>query len=136
MLTIEGIDSDKDGVRDDVQRRIVQKWGDSERAVQSLFLIAKQTQEEVKYGGDVTKKEAFEISHRPVEFMVKCYMGSVPEEIQLDRAMERVSAMVTNTPARFERWRKFDGLLHMQLFSSIDVSLETACGYDPEKLNN
>jgi hypothetical protein len=138
MLTLEGVDGNKNGVRDDVEIRIVQKWGDSERAVQALFLVAKYTQTKVKYGGDVTREEAFEISNRTGggDHIVRCYMLSVPEEIQQDRAMERVSAMVTNTPARFERWRKFDGLLHMQLFPYRDFSLETACGYNPEALNN
>jgi hypothetical protein len=137
-LTIEGVDSNKNGVRDDVERRIVQKWGDSERAVKALFQIAKHTQVKVKYGGDVTREEAFEISQKAdIVRVVQCYGISVTDEIREDRAMERVSAMVTNTPERFERWRAFDGLLHMQLYS-LDPNLTPTekCGYDPEALNN
>lgn len=135
MLTIEGVDSDKDGVRDDVQRRIVQKWGDSERAVRALFLVAKHVQQKVKYGGDISKEQAVEMSKKTGPLM-QCYVYSVPEEIQQDQARERVSAMVTNTPERFERYRKFDSLLHMELFEMEFRTPEEACGYNPETLNN
>ena len=42
MKTLAGIDADKDGVRDDLQRFIVLNWGHSERAVMAMRLIAKK----------------------------------------------------------------------------------------------
>ena len=134
-LTIDGVITNKEGVRDDVYRRIVERWGHSERAVQALFLIAKRSQQKVHYGDDLTKEQAIRIM-QDTSPVIYCYGFSVPEDIQQDQAMQRVEGMVVNTPARFERWRKFDSLLHMGLFRAYEGTLQEACGYNPEALNN
>ena len=135
MLTIEGIDSNKNGVRDDAEILIVQKWGHSERAVQALFLIAKDAQMMVKYGGDISGDEAFELAKK-IGPTSKCYIATAGEDVIADRAAERVTGKIRNTPERFERYRKFDASLHMRLFEMQDMSLQAACGYDPEALPN
>ena len=55
--TIDGIDADKDGVRDDVQRFIYEQWPDSERSRRVLYEVAKVTLLEVHHGGDLGKRK-------------------------------------------------------------------------------
>ena len=136
MKTIEGVDSDKDGVRDDVQRYIAEKWGHSERAVKALTLIAKTAQERVLLGDDkVTRDEAYEIAQKSAG-AVRCYVRSVDLKIQTDRALDYVTTKVTNTPKRFERYEKFDDLLAHRFFPGSEASVPQACGYDPATLPN
>jgi hypothetical protein len=136
-LTIEGIDSDKDGVRDDVQRYIAQRWGESERAVKALHLIAQSAQTRVQLADSVSQDEAYEISSK-MGRLVDCYVRTVDPKVMQSRAIEAVSAEVTNTRERFERWLKFERLTMNRIYilSEFDASLSDLCGYDPASLPN
>ena len=63
-LTIDGIDADKDGVRDDVQRCIAENWGHSERAVAGLTIVAKIAQMRVHYGETLGKEDSRKLCTR------------------------------------------------------------------------
>ena len=65
--TIDGIDADKDGVRDDVQRYIWENWPDSERARRVLFAVAKTKQLEVHHGGDLGPEETRKLAPELLE---------------------------------------------------------------------
>lgn len=134
-LTIEGIDADQDGVRDDVQRYIAIKYGTSERAVKALTLIAKSAQSQVLLGDSVTSEQAYEIAQKASDIAL-CYVHTVDQKIRNERALDFVNTQVTNTPDRFERYRKFDRLLANRVFLASEAEVPEACGYDPAALPN
>lgn len=136
-LTIEGIDSDNDGVRDDVQRYIAERWGESERAVQALRLIAVNAQEQVRIADSVDRDAAYDIAVKMAP-AASCFMRSVDPKVIESRAIENVEAEVTNTRDRFQRWLKFELLTTNRIYVMPDLEepLSSLCGYDPAKLPN
>lgn len=137
MLTIEGIDSDKDGVRDDVQRFIALKWGHSERAVRSLTTVAKVTQQKVLLSDSVSPEQARKFTENVAHKAIDCYVRSVNRSVQeAGDPFMKVVAAVTNTPARFQRYDKFDALLANMVSAASDTPIEELCGYDPAALPN
>lgn len=77
MDTLEGIDSDKDGLRDDVQRFITLNYGHSERAVQALRAVAKGVQQEILIGGDIAPDDAKALAEKIALRPVSCFVRSV-----------------------------------------------------------
>jgi len=134
MKTIEGIDSDKDGVRDDVQRFIAENYGHSERAVMALREIAKTAQQQMLAGGSISGEEAKRLANLSMR-QVACFGGSVEEK---DRrgAIGRLVTEVTNTPQRFAQMGKFEVLAANRVYELPMDATPLLCGYDPEKLLN
>jgi len=134
MLTIEGIDADKDGVRDDVQRFIAETYGDSQRAVLALTGLAKLALKEVELGDSVSKEQAQTLAPEIMKAAV-CFSRSVSEELINRRASELVQIKVTNTPERYERLQKFENLL-AGVYPLNTAPTPEVCGYDPALLPN
>ena len=135
-LTIEGIDSDKDGLRDDVQRYIVETWWPSERAIKALTLVAQTKQQQVILGNSLgqeeTRKQMPNISR-----INACYMAlESPEMLRLN-AYEQAQLKVTNTPERWLRSKEFDYQFANGAFLlGQDIAPAEACGFDPATLPN
>jgi hypothetical protein len=134
--TIEGIDADKDGVRDDVQRFIALNWGHSERVVRALSGVAKGVQMEVLIGDSVSRDEAKRLAEKFVMNSVTCFSRSVDEGIVVSSALENVVNKVANTPARSRRKHSFEYLAAHQVYMLSDASITELCGYDPATLPN
>jgi hypothetical protein len=134
--TIDGIDADKDGVRDDVQRFIFEQWPESERARRVLYEIAKVGLLRVHHGGELGKEETRKLAPKIMRASA-CYMGSAqsPELIN-QSAAERVRVKVTNTPERWVRAAEFDQHLAHSVYALADESTAEACGFDPAALPN
>ena len=134
--TIEGIDADKDGVRDDVQRYIVENWSHSERAMQALFLVAKGRQQHVSLGDSLGKEETRKLWPE-IERISDCSTSiETPDMLRLS-AIEQVRVRVLNTPERYLRAKEFD-LQFAQgafLLGAPKTPVE-ACGFDPSALPN
>lgn len=82
------------------------------------------TSEEARaYGQDVTAK------------LVGC-LASVDDAIVQERALERVTIKVTNTPDRYAKSEKFNKLLHGSGFVLDKSPVAEQCGYDPTKLTD
>ncbi len=133
--TIEGIDSDKDGVRDDVQRYIAENYGHSERAVMALREIAKGAQQQILIADSVSGEEAKEIGNASMK-RVACFTRSVNEEIVFSGAIGKLVTEVTNTPERYARKGKFEVLAANRFYELPMDATSLLCGYDPEKLSN
>lgn len=133
--TLKGVDSDGDGLRDDVQRFIALNWGFSERAVNALSAIARNVQKEIEIGGDVSRDDAYELAKISGR-AVSCYSRSVDDKITYSSALEQVIKAVTNTPERAKRYRSFDALLSGRVFTLDDAPASQLCGYDPAVLTN
>jgi hypothetical protein len=134
-LTIDGIDADRDGIRDDIQRYIWDEYPDSERARAALFTVAKVTQMRVHYGDSLGKEET---RKRMADIMRAsiCYMGLATEGMLERSASERLRNKVTNTPERWKQSREFDYMLAHNVYDLPDLTVAEACGFDPEKLPN
>ena len=134
MKTIEGIDSDKDGVRDDVQRFIAENYGDSERAVRALNNVARGAQMEIVTGDSVNRDQARVLADQVVK-AVGCFSNSVDEKLRLNRTLDLILVKMQNTPERWERMQKFEQLLTGVY--PLDVRpVAEQCGYDPAALSN
>ncbi|MBC7984846.1 MAG: hypothetical protein H7Y02_13445 [Candidatus Obscuribacterales bacterium] len=137
--TIDGIDADKDGVRDDVQRFIHETWPNSERARKALYLIAQSKQTAVHYGGELSKDEAaklmLDISKRTVCYSRVSLMDG--DTLVMQSAMEAVLNQVTNTPERWARAADFSYQLAHNVYDLPDDSdIPALCGFDPAVLPN
>ena len=134
--TIEGIDSDKDGVRDDVQRYIALNWGHSERAVRALSGGAKGVQMQVLTGDSVSRDEAKRLAEKFVMNRVSCFTGSVDEGLRWGNALGDVVERVANTPERARRKHSFEYQAAHQVYMLSDAPITELCGYDPTTLPN
>ena len=132
--TIDGIDADKDGVRDDVQRWIAQEWGHSQLAVKGLTIVAQQYLLGVHHGGDsLSKEEARKLSPDSMRKSM-CSSSLETEEMLKGRAYDKVALQVTNTPERWKRSKEFDYLFAHGVYTLPDITPAEACGFDPEAL--
>ena len=134
METIEGIDADKDGIRDDVQRFIAENWGNSPLAVKVLTTVAESRLLAVKYGGELGRDETQKLA--PKVFNAgRCYVLATPE-LQSSNALELVSIRVTNTPERLKRAHAFEYQLAHQVYMFKNESTTQLCGFDPATIQN
>lgn len=134
-LTIDGIDSDKDGVRDDVQRWIAENWGHSERAVAALTIVAQLKQLEVHHGDDLGKEATRKLEPELTRKII-CYARLETPEMLNGRALDHLTNKVTNTPERWKRSRDFDYMFANSILMSPDYTPAEACGFDPAALPN
>ena len=129
MLTIEGIDADKDGIRDDVQRFIAENWGGSPRAVKVLTMVAASKLLAVKFGGELGREESQKHASKFIN-AGRCYVRATPE-LSASHALELVSFRVTNTEERFRRAHAFEYQLAHQVYIFGNESTTELCGFDP-----
>lgn len=133
--TIEGIDSDKDGVRDDVQRFIAEHWGHSERTVAVLTNIAKAKQIAVVKGDSVTREEA-QVLVQPMLDAGACYALALDQAVWDMDALEKVGMQVTNTLERRVRAHAFNYKAAHTLYMAKEGSVVDICGFDPTQFSN
>ena len=132
--TIDGIDADKDGMRDDVQRWIVTEWGHSPIAVKELTALAQQYLRTVHYGDSLGKEETRKQFGATVAREAACAFGLETNDTQDRDAHRQVRLQVLNTPERVQRSSDFD-----MMFAHTDMPMyagtaSEACGFDVEAL--
>lgn len=131
--TLEGIDADGDGVRDDIQIYIAENYGYSERAVAALRLIAKAKQTELI--GNPTKQEALALTGES-DKASRCYDLTVDEKTKSQDAIFDVISQMLNSEERLGKYLEFDLLLANQVIPMPQGSPIELCGYDPQSLKN
>ena len=129
MLTIEGIDADKDGIRDDVQRFIVENWGDSPRAVKVLRNLAEQKLMTVRVGGDLSREETQQLAQKLLN-AASCLFYATPELVE-QQAQELVGLRVMNTPERYKRASEFNYQMAHHVYMLSNETPTQLCGFDP-----
>jgi hypothetical protein len=132
--TPDGIDADKDGMRDDVQRWIVTEWGHSPIAVKELTTLAQQYLRTVHYGASLGKEKTREMFGATVAREAACAFHLETNETQARGAHRLVMLQVLNTPERVQRSSDFD-----MMFAHTDMPMYTgtpseACGFDVQAL--
>ena len=132
--TLAGVDTDGDGVRDDVQRFIVENYGYSERGVRALNNLARSYQVEIVTADSASREQVHNLSEQ-ISKDASCLIWSVDkQELTFENVTNSVRKRMLNTPERRARHYKFQGL-----FSGgpmYEGSVEEACGYDPAALPN
>ncbi|MFN3566585.1 MAG: hypothetical protein ACK4V1_11460 [Burkholderiaceae bacterium] len=134
--TVEGVDSNHDGIRDDIEIFIAENYGYSERAVRALRSIARDVQRDLVDPPRTPEEAVARVNARR---SIDCYGRTVDWETRVSRrAMMDVIAETVNTPARFELFRRKEKLLAGQVVEGVDprLTIEEICGYDPAKLKN
>ena len=132
--TIDGIDADKDGMRDDVQRWIAIEWGHSAIAVKQSTTLAQQYLRTVHYGDSLGKEETRKQFGATVAREAACAFGLETNETQDRDAHRHVRLQVLNTPERVQRSSDFDMMFaHTDMPMYAGTSSE-ACGFDVEAL--
>lgn len=127
--TIDGIDADKDGIRDDVQRWIVNEWGHSQLAVEGLRRWAEVTQLGVHYGDDLGK-EATRKLWPEIDRKITCYANLETQEMLEGIAFKRLQLQVMNTPERRQRHADFDYMFAHGYYPAFAGTPDEACGFD------
>ncbi|MEK6628160.1 MAG: hypothetical protein AABY53_06000 [Bdellovibrionota bacterium] len=131
MATLEGIDSDNDGVRDDVQRWIVLNHGGSAKAVAALMQAAKISQTSLLDVNDRAKSiETSYVLFRAIDCLQ--YILGIDEGFKLYKQMD---SQILNTDARIRSEIKANANFNGQTVMARD-ELKTDCDFDPDILPN
>ncbi len=77
--TLAGVDSDGDGVRDDVQRFIVENYGYSERGVRALNNLARSYQVEILTADSASREQVNNLSEQ-ISKDASCLIRSVDKQ--------------------------------------------------------
>ena len=131
--TVTGIDSDGDGVRDDLQRYIAQTFPSSARARAALRQMAKALQALVLVpAGD--KNAALNAGDR-IARAADCLVYAMPQGA--GDASDGLEAQLTNTDARLQAYFAANALCNGGLFSgSPNASKGATCEVDLAQLPN
>jgi hypothetical protein len=131
--TLAGVDADGDGVRDDVQRFIVENYGYSERGVRALNNLARSYQMQILTGDSASQEQVRTLTDQ-ITKTATCLIRSVDEKLTYENVTDSVKNRMLNTPERRARAYKFQGLF---VGGPLDERpVEEACGYDPATLPN
>lgn len=132
MLTLEGIDSDNDGVRDDVQRWIIINHRDSEKTMEALAQAARASQVDL-ITAFVDKTKSIEATHQ-IFRASRCldYLFGLDKQIELNKLMK---SQILNTDARIRANIRANANFNGQTIELQDVQ-KTDCDFDPDTLPN
>ena len=130
--TLEGIDSDGDGIRDDIQRFITLTHSDSARTRAALGQYAKAMQVALLDAGSKTDS----IKHsRAAGHAIDC-LYHVRSDDAFDVSGELL-AQILNTDERNLTYFQYDAQLSGQFFPSTPLDLwKLSCAFDPDTLPN
>lgn len=137
MKTLLGIDSNHNGVRDDTERFIVQKYGDSERVREALFDYARTHQEWLSVTTKTDALKAAEKLHDAMDCVRFAMHGELlPNGIdKWIQASREVELLKLNTPERARASQKTDELLAWHGSDSREADGST-CSFNPQALKN
>ncbi len=129
--TLEGIDSDGDGVRDDIQRYIALTYPDSERTRAALAQIAKALQRALIDANDESKSVMHSDENAAGAACLKAMVGNFMEARRMDQAL---TAKVLNTRERTLAHIRYNDQLGGHVFGLIEG--QSHCDFNPDKLEN
>ena len=134
MKTLDGVDSDHDGVRDDIQRWIAIKFKDSEKKRAALRQLAIAMQQELRSVDDRIQSQQDSIRTLKA---VDCMSGIFEESNQGDQVLRELESLAYNTAERSQAAIKVDKNFDGQEYRSTPVDQATsACNFDPTKLKD
>jgi hypothetical protein len=132
--TLEGIDSDDDGVRDDVQRYIVLTYPDSEKTRAGLTQYAQAAQQTLLDADNEARSIANANERVRAIDCLRYILGSV-DSASLIR--DELKAKFLNTTVRIKLWIRADGQLGGQVFRGTPIAeRKDQCSFDPDEMKN
>lgn len=134
LATLAGVDSDKDGVRDDVQRFVALNYPDSQRTQAALLQLAKGFQVWLEVpANDVNA--AYAASQKSERAMECVY--AVTNADKAYAAINEIKLQVLNTDARQDLFFATDKLLSGGIFETTpDFQSGSTCAFNPQALPN
>lgn len=128
--TLAGIDSDSDGVRDDVQRYIALTYPGSEKNRAALTQYAKSEQAALLDAGN---REASIAHSREAQRAIECLFFVRPDDA--DSIHSDLQTKILNTKERSEAYIKANGQLGGQVFFLSDDP-KSGCNFDPNTMGD
>jgi hypothetical protein len=129
-LTLEGIDSDGDGIRDDIQRFIALNHPDSEKLRAALTQFTRVVQEALLVRDDkALSLNAASSSDRAME-CIDFLLGSGAADVT-----NELHAEILNTVERSRAYLTYDAQLFGGIFPSAS-QFKLSCAFDPDALPN
>lgn len=131
--TLQGIDSDGDGVRDDIQRFIAFSFPDSEKTRASFTQLAETMQSALVDSED----EQRSLGHiQEMDRAQDClmYIRGVRESITLQGNLR---ARLLDTPLRTQAWIRADSHASGKVFPlTLPTNRKLGCDFDPDSMRN
>jgi len=128
--TLEGIDSDGDGVRDDIQRHIALTYQDSERTRAVLTQYAKVHQAGLLVDDN---KSASRANAHEIGRAIECLYYIRPDDARA--VLVEMIAQVLNTDERSKAEFRYDAQLSGEVFTSSGDN-RTGCDFNPDTMRN
>lgn len=130
-LTLEGIDSDKDGVRDDIQRLIYLKYSDSQKTREALKDVVKALQAALLASNNRT----LSLATVPLQTRAaNCLVYVRPDD---DDILENLVVAFLNTEQRFQANNLFSSHLKgLVTTPPAFADRKFSCTFDPDSLPN
>ena len=136
LVTVEGIDSDGDGVRDDVQRFIALEYSESAKVKAALTQIAVSMQDQLFAGS--SKQRSLAVASGTMRAM-ECLM-SIQTSMDAEKVVDSVRLLqgeILNTRERWNAYALFDEQMWGEVVASVPLEQhETSCAFDPSTLPN
>jgi len=136
-LTLAGIDSDNDGVRDDVQRWIVITYPNSQKTRTALRQMAKAMQLIIMNASNPAAARANSIMADKASFCIDFVRAQVLGTVITDtyKINRETEAIFLNTAARTKAWLQADHYLSGMMFN-IPADLSLSCNFNPNTMLN
>lgn len=134
----EFIDTNKDGVRDDVEIWIEHTFGSSRRAVAAARQVAMAAQVTIAAGAmNISHADAKALATEKTMKAVDCFVLSVEPPLNSSRRLNDILLAVADTQERFMNRKKFELAASGHVYEvKLDTPLSEVCGYDPASLPN
>lgn len=132
LAILAGIDSDEDGVRDDVQRYIVQAYPNSEKTRKAVTQLAISVQDTLLSFDD--KGKALDSANAMFR-AIDCLFYVRPDDAY--EVSSKLKAEILNTYDRSLAYLKADSLLSGESFLfAPKKEWENSCNFNPDELSN
>ena len=128
---MEGIDSDKDGIRDDLQRYIALTFPNSAKTRAALGQFSKEAQTLLINSGDNT---AVNVHTRESLRAIGC-LGFIVGSEPAATIYHQLRALLLNTQLRSVAWIKSVANFSGQVVEG-PLDLKTGCNFDPDLMEN
>lgn len=129
--TLEGIDSDNDGVRDDIQRYIALTYPESEKVRVGSLQLAKAMQ--IAILGSSTKQKSISSSFY-VNKSIECLSYLSKYGIDGSEVIANLIGKLVNTVDRYSAYSRYNQNLSGNSFRIPQYDRKSSCDFDPEKL--
>jgi hypothetical protein len=130
--TLEGIDSDRDGVRDDIQRYVAYKYLSSARTRRAVTQYAKAAESFLLSGTDTAS--SLSLAHA-IDDGITCVYALSPSSAHDD--VQSLRAILVNTKERSYAWVNANSAISGNVFDGVPKADEVSrCDFNPNDLQN